>query len=215
MVKKARLLQKQFYADQGVDVHYVGHPLVHVIQDFDPEIDFKSKNNLVDKQILAILPGSRKQEISKMLPVYISAALKLKDKFHIVIAAAPNLDVSFYTALLHEGASHVSILEDNTYNLLFIADLAIVTSGTATLETALFKVPQVICYKTSTINYAIGKRLVDLKYISLVNLILDQGLITELIQEEANLNQISDALTDTISKKGRIPLFLTYLWSKF
>lgn len=196
--------EKQFYADHGVEAHYVGHPLVSVIRDFEADPDFKSKNNLIDKQILAILPGSRKQEISKMLPVYISAALTFKDRFHIVVAAAPNVDLSFYEELISDGARHISIIENNTYNLLSVADLAIVTSGTATLETALFQVPQVVCYKTSSINYAIGKRLIDLEYICLVNLILDRGLVIELIQDEANTIRISNALTDTISKKDKI-----------
>ena len=196
--------EKQFYAGHGVDTHYVGHPLVPVIHDFQPDPNFKSKNNLVDKEILAILPGSRKQEISKMLPVYISAGLRFKDKFHIVVAAAPNVDRSFYTDMLGDDMDHISIIENNTYDLLSVAHLAIVTSGTATLETALLKVPQVVCYKTSSINYAIGKRLVDLKYICLVNLILNDGLVIELIQDEANSIQISDALTNTISKKDSI-----------
>ncbi len=196
--------EKQFYADHGVDTHYVGHPLIPVIQKFKADEYFQSTHKLTNAPILAILPGSRMQEISKMLPVYISAAMLIRDKYQIAIAAAPNIKRSFYANLLGDDINHVNIIENDTYNLLSVADLAIVTSGTATLETALFKVPQVVCYKTSSINYAIGKRLVDLKYICLVNLILDDDVVKELIQDDANPAQIVDALEKTITDKDTI-----------
>ncbi len=198
--------EKDFYAEHGVEVHYVGHPLLPIIQNFKPDPNFVEKYNLSGKKVLAVLPGSREQEIIKMLPEFISAALKYKSQFQIVLAAAPNVSPSFYSSILGEYKNQITIVGNDTYNLLSIADLAIVTSGTATLETALFKVPQVVCYKTSSINYAIGKRLVDLKYICLVNLILDYGLVTELIQNEAEVDQITDALNDTLLREHEIKL---------
>ena len=198
--------EKAFYAKHGVDAHYVGHPLLPVIQNFSADPNFVEKYNLIGKKVLAILPGSREQEIIKMLPEYISAAMKYKSEFHIVLATAPNISLSYYSSILGEFKNQITIVENDTYNLLSIADLAIVTSGTATLETALFKVPQVVCYKTSSINYAIGKRLVDLKYICLVNLILDYGLVTELIQNDAEVDQITEALNSTLLRENEIIL---------
>ena len=196
--------EKGFYAEHGVEAHYVGHPLLPVVQNFKADPNFAGKYNLKGKKVLAILPGSREQEIIKMLPEYISAALLFRNEYHIVLAAAPNVHRSSYSNILGEYKNQITIVENDTYNLLSVADLAIVTSGTATLETALFKVPQVVCYKTSSINYAIVKRLVDLKYICLVNLILDKGLVTELIQNEAEANKIADALNDTLLRKNDI-----------
>lgn len=196
--------EKDFYADHDVEAHYVGHPLTSVIMNFQADPNFKKNHNLEVKKILAILPGSRTQEISKMLPEYISAALQFKDQYHIVLAAAPNVEQSYYAQILGMDISEITIVENDTYNLLSNSDLAIVTSGTATLETALFDVPQVVCYKTSAINYAIGKRLVDLKYICLVNLILDKGLVTELIQHEAQSKIIAATLLKTIKRKKEI-----------
>ena len=181
--------EEEFYKKQEVKAHYVGHPLVPVIQTFEPNNAFKQSLKVGHKKILALLPGSRKQEITKMLPIFIEAARAFKEEFHIVLAAAPNQGLEFYRKLIPQSES-ISIIENDTYNLLHHADLAIVTSGTATLETALFKVPQVVCYKTSSLNYQIGKRLVDLKYISLVNLILDEHLVQELIQDDVNQNNI-------------------------
>lgn len=199
--------EKSFYANHGIDAHYVGHPLLPVIQNFKPDPKFKEDNKLGKKKILAILPGSRSQEILKVFPEYISAALKFKEEYDIVVAAAPNIDRSFYTDIINDvQEGDITIIENDTCNILSIADLAIVTSGTATLETALFRVPQVVCYKTSSINYAIGKRLVNLKYICLVNLILDEGLVTELIQDAAESNQITEALNDTLSRKNLLDL---------
>ena len=198
--------EKDFYSDYGIDAHYVGHPLLPVIKDFKPDPKFKINHKLEGKKILAVLPGSRNQEILKVLPEYISAAVKFKEEYHIVLAAAPNVDRTFYTEIIGANQEYITLIENETYNILSIANLAIVTSGTATLETALFKVPQVVCYKTSSINYAIGKRLVDLKYICLVNLILDKGLVTELIQSEAGSSQISEALNKTLLRKNDIAL---------
>ena len=177
--------EKDFYAKFGMEVEFVGHPLIDAIENFQNRYnaeEFKDKYNIDERPILALLPGSRKQEISKKLPVMLKAAREFNN-YHIVLAAAPSQDVSFYESFL-KSKKNITVVKDGTYELLSIADLAMVTSGTATLETALFKVPQVVCYKGSYISYKIAKLLIKVKYISLVNLILDEEVVKELIQEE-------------------------------
>jgi len=139
-----------------------------------------------EKPVLAILPGSRKQEIERKLPVMIQAA-KSFPNYEIVVACAPNLEMSYYE---NYASDNVCFVQNETYKLLNSADMAIVTSGTATLETALFRVPQVVCYKSSKLSYYIARLLVKIKYISLVNLILNKEVVSELIQNECNEAQI-------------------------
>jgi lipid-A-disaccharide synthase len=183
--------EKDFYKKFDVEVNYVGHPLVDAIENFKskalPKEEFLKTNDLSDKPILAILPGSRNQEIKVKLPIMLEAAKHFKD-YQIVIAGAPNKSVDFYKQFT--GEYNVKVIENQTYNLLNNSNLAIVTSGTATLETALFNVPQVVCYKASNISYQIAKRLVKIKYISLVNLIMDQEVVTELIQKDLTSENI-------------------------
>ena len=183
--------EKDFYKKFDVEVNYVGHPLVDAIENFKskalPKEEFLKTNDLSDKPILAILPGSRNQEIKVKLPIMLEAAKHFKN-YQIVIAGAPNKSVDFYKQFT--GEYNVKVIENQTYNLLNNSNLAIVTSGTATLETALFNVPQVVCYKASNISYQIAKRLVKIKYISLVNLIMDQEVVTELIQKDLTSENI-------------------------
>lgn len=204
--------EKQFYEDHGIDAHFVGHPLLPVIKDHQPTTDFIHRNQLSDKPILALLPGSRSQEISKLLPLYLEATKPLASKFQIVIAAAPNQSVSSYREYLGDSDQHIKILIGETYDLLSHSSLAIVTSGTATLETALFRVPQVVCYQTSNLNYQIGKRLVDLKHICLVNLILDESLVPELIQRDVNPSQIRSQLESIDQHRNKITNGYDKLW---
>jgi len=187
--------EKAFYKKFDVDVEYVGHPLVDAIQKFKSEaltaIDFRRKHELNEQPILALLPGSRNQEIKAKLPIMLEAAKSFKN-YQVVIAGAPNKNSAFYHSLASK--SSVKIIEDDTYNLLNQSTIAMVTSGTATLETALFKVPQVVCYKASFLSYHIAKRLVKVKYISLVNLIMDKPVVTELIQNDLTANKIVEDL---------------------
>ena len=197
--------EKDFYEKKhNFPVHFVGHPLLDAIADrkqVNPE-QFCKENNLNEKPIIALLPGSRKQEIKKMLGVMLQLVDKFND-YQFVIAGAPSQDLDFYKQFIK--SENVSIVENKTYNLLSIANAALVTSGTATLETALFKVPEVVCYKGNAISYQIGKRLVkNIKYISLVNLILDRESVTELIQDDFNVKNL-DAY-EIISAKLRIML---------
>ena len=171
--------EKAFYQKWDYKVTYVGHPLVQVINDFinDHPADNKDK-----EQVIALLPGSRKQEIAKKLPVMLGASLAFP-QYQFIVAKASSLDDEFYEAFLKDYPN-VSSVKNETYSLLSRSRAALVTSGTATLETALFGVPEVVCYKGSSISYQIAKRLIRIKYISLVNLIMDKKIVTELIQDE-------------------------------
>ena len=179
--------EKDFYAKWNYPVHYVGHPLTEVVGAFQPHTSLP-----FEKPIVAVLPGSRKQEIKAKLPIMLKMASKFP-QYQFVVAQAPGLDESFYAPFL-EGFPNVAVVRGQTYALLSQAKAALVTSGTATLETALFQVPQVICYRGSAISYAIAKRLVKIKYIGLVNLIMDKPVVRELIQDELNEKMLSAEL---------------------
>lgn len=185
--------EEAFYARFSYPVEYVGHPLLDAIEQYKEtihtEADFRAKHQLSEKAIVAILPGSRKQEIRAKLPIMLDAIKDYKD-YELLIAAAPSLDPEFYAPFLVN--SSVKIIYNATYEILNFAETAIVTSGTATLETALFNVPEVVCYKASSISYQIAKRLIKIKYISLVNLILDREAVKELIQHECNAQAIRE-----------------------
>lgn len=175
--------EKEFYARFDCDVNYVGHPLLDAIENYNPldNEQFRSQNKLNDKKILALLPGSRKQEIAVKLPIMLKAAAQFPE-LQPVVAAAPASDLSLYKNV----DPNIAVIQNQTYELLTHSHVAFVTSGTATLETALFEVPQVVCYKGSNISYQIAKRLIKVNYISLVNLIMDREVVKELIQGELN-----------------------------
>jgi lipid-A-disaccharide synthase len=202
--------EKDFYEKKhNYNVHFVGHPLLDAIADRNQVVEssFRKEHQLNNKPIIAILPGSRKQEIKKML----SVMLKMVDKFtdyQFVIAGAPSQNYSFYKTFIKNDS--VKFISNKTHDLLSVSYAALVTSGTATLETALFKVPEVVCYKGSTISYQIGKRLVNLNYISLVNLILDKEVVTELIQHNFNEKKLEKELAKILHEKARSQLFLDY-----
>lgn len=202
--------EKEFYEDKhNFPVHFVGHPLIDAIYNrtqVDPTA-FKRENGLDERPIVALLPGSRKQEITKMLEIMISAAKDFKD-YQFVIAGAPGQEKSFYETFL--SFKNIHFVTNKTYDLLSIADAALVTSGTATLETALFKVPQVVCYKGSRVSYEIAKRVIKLEYISLVNLILNKTVVTELIQTDFNTKRLKKELTDILDPYKRATMFLEY-----
>lgn len=202
--------EKDFYENKhNFPVHFVGHPLIDAIHDrkqVNPKT-FKSENGLDGRPIIALLPGSRKQEIKKMLEIMISAAKDFKD-YQFVIAGAPSQEKSFYETFL--SFKNIHFVTNKTYDLLSISDAALVTSGTATLETALFKVPQVVCYKGNRISYEIAKRVIKLDYISLVNLILNKTVVTELIQNDFNTKRLKEELTHILDPYKRAAMFLDY-----
>ncbi|MBW4969739.1 lipid-A-disaccharide synthase [Croceibacter atlanticus] len=202
--------EKEFYEDKhNFPVHFVGHPLIDAIaqkQLINPS-DFKAEFNLDNRPIIALLPGSRKQEISKMLEVMLSVTKDFKD-YQFVIAGAPSQDAAFYSKFTKK--QNVNLVMNRTYDILSLATAALVTSGTATLETALFKVPEVVCYKGSTISYQIAKRVINLEYISLVNLIMDKPVVKELIQGDFNTKTLKKELSIILDDTNRQNLFLDY-----
>ncbi|HMU69350.1 MAG TPA: lipid-A-disaccharide synthase [Chitinophagales bacterium] len=175
--------EEAFYQKFNYPVSFVGHPLLDAIASNKGNEHFREQFQLGDKQLIAVLPGSRKQEITVKLPVMLSMA-KYYPEFVFVVACAPGMDDSFYAGF--EKRENIIYISGSTYDILRNAYAAMVTSGTATLETALFRVPQVVCYKGSVISYHIAKRLVKIKYISLVNLIADKQVVPELIQHDFN-----------------------------
>ena len=202
--------EKSFYEDKhNFPVEFVGHPLIDAIANRIQvdENEFRTKLGLSDKPIIALLPGSRKQEINKMLSVMLGISKHYPD-YQFVIAGAPSQERQFYSKFIKK--SNVSFVENQTYDLLSISFAALVTSGTATLETALFKVPQVVCYKGNWISYQIGKRLVNLKYISLVNLIMDKAVVTELIQNDFNPKRLRKELDIILDSSRREQMFMEY-----
>lgn len=191
--------EKDFYKKFDFDVTYIGHPLLDAIHNYQTsktENNFFERNKLGQKPIIAILPGSRKQEINKKLPIMLEA-VETFENYQIIIAGAPGLDTEFYTPFLKKY-SNVHIVHAQTYDLLSNSEGAVVTSGTATLETALFAVPEVVCYIGSPLSYLIAKQLIKIKFISLVNLIMDREVVKELIQKECNPKTIRTELNQLI-----------------
>jgi lipid-A-disaccharide synthase len=196
--------ETEFYDKHSYQVDYVGNPLM------DEIVDYKKNAEILksDKPVLALLPGSRKQELLNMLPIMAKAAKSFEDKFSIYVACTPNFDLSFYKELV--GDLNAEYLVDQTYDILNSAKLAMVTSGTATLEAGIFNVPQVVCYKGNKITIWIARKLVKLKYISLVNLIMDKMVVEELIQEEFTVEKVSNALKRFQSEEGAAEIAKNY-----
>lgn len=185
--------EKEFYSRYNYDVTFVGHPLLDAVAGrTSMEQNTPRKHPSADKKpVIALLPGSRKQEIRTMLPLMLSVTADFPE-YNFVIAGAPSVEPEFYNEVT--SGKEVSIVFGKTYELLESAYAALVTSGTATLETALFNVPEVVCYKGNVISYHIARRLIKINYISLVNLIMDREVVTELIQDELNTNRIKEEL---------------------
>lgn len=186
--------EKAFYAKHNIEVEYEGHPLLDAFENnlgsYGSKETFLKENELDNREIIAVLPGSRKSEINHMLPEFLKTAQRFP-QYQFVIAGAPSLDRQVFEK--HMKDIKLKILFGKTYQLLHFSRAGIITSGTATLETALFNVPQVVCYKGNSISFAIIKKLVmkNLKYISLVNLILDKPILKELIQENMTAEKIA------------------------
>lgn len=188
--------EKDYYQRKwNWEVEYVGHPLAHVIENWP-----KPTAVLSEKPIIALLPGSRKQEIYKKLPLMLEVSKYLPD-YQFIVAKAPGLEDIFYHSMV-QSYPNVQSISGETYTLLQQSRAALVTSGTATLETALFNVPEVVCYKGSSISYAIAKQLIKIKFISLVNLIMDKEVVKELIQNDLTvynlITELKKLLKDTI-----------------
>jgi len=184
--------EKEFFKKYDMEVDYVGNPVLDAIKKFEPDPDFLTKYSIsVEKKIIALLPGSRKTELRRMVPVMAEVA-KANSDYQFIVAAVKSLPDELYAPF--KSISNVKFIFDATYDLLSHADAALVTSGTATLETGLFKVPQVVLYRAGSLEYMALKKLVKVKYISLVNLIADKLVIREMIQDAMNFESINAEL---------------------
>ena len=196
--------EKKFYDNYDVDCQFVGHPLLDEIAKIEPvdKQKFYKANRLnPKKEIIALLPGSRKQEVIRMLTVMLDV-VKMFPSYQFVVACAPSLPVSYYKKIIGEKAN-VRLVLNRTYQLLQLSSAAVVTSGTATLETALLDVPEVVCYKANKISYLIARQVAKVKYICLVNLIMDRLVVKELIQNDMTANNIRDELQSLLNSSKR------------
>ena len=191
--------EKAFYKKFDWDVDYVGNPVADAVAGYRIDENFRRQYENYDIPLVAVLPGSRRQEVAKMLPVMLEVIARFPD-YQFLIAGVSSLPAEVYKNIYPDNATvHI----DKTYEILSVAKAAIVTSGTATLETALWNVPQVVGYKTSRLTYAIGLRLVRIKYFSLVNLIADENVVTELLQDKCNVETLSREIRFLTEDEGR------------
>lgn len=195
--------EKDFYAKDGIEVEFHGHPLLDAVADFAPV----HIENSQQKPLIALLPGSRTQEIQTMLPLMLQMIERFP-QYRFEIAGAPSRSAAFYQEIIGNKPAKLRMKE--TYPILSEAYAALVTSGTATLETALFNVPQVVCYKGSWLSFWIGKQLVKVKYISLVNLILDRASVTELIQGDFEIEKLTTELQKLLDAPTRNAILADY-----
>lgn len=204
--------EKSFYQKHGVKVDFVGHPLLDAIAEFKAGDILNQIPTLGSLPIIALLPGSRKQEIAVVLKIMVPLVQQFRD-YQFVIGVAPSIPIAFYEQILTScnlPKESIFLRENQTYSLLSVAKAAIVTSGTATLETALFEVPQVVCYKGNWLTYQIAKRVINVPYISLVNLIADRPLVKELIQEELTVDNLKQALSHILNPEKSQELKAAY-----
>lgn len=203
--------EKEFYKKHNITVDYEGHPILDALKDElhkEKNIEvFRNLYNLPNKPFIAILPGSREQEIKKLLPTMLSIAKSFPD-YHFIVAGMSSLKKELYSGA--KAINNVSIIYNQTYDILRHSHAAIVKSGTSTLETALFNVPQVVCYKTNALTFFIAKRIVNVKYISLVNLILDKEVVKELIQNDFNSNTLQKELSNILDTNNRKHIIKEY-----
>lgn len=196
--------EKEYYKKKhNYKVNYVGNPLIEVVQEtLEQKDNFIAEHGIdVGTKIIALLPGSRKQEIIKTMPNFLKVIERFPE-FKFIIAVAPGIDLKWYQQLLKDES--VFLVQNQTHLLLKNSYAAIVTSGTATLETALFKVPQIVCYKGSYLSYQIAKRIITLPYISLVNLIMEKEVVTEILQNDFTVDNIECELRLIVDSKRRI-----------
>lgn len=176
--------EKEYFSNHQIAAKYVGNPSKETVDEY-----LKTHQNNTGTKKISLLPGSRKQEINTALPIMLEAMKNFTD-YELIVAQAPGFDDTFY----HAFSPKLTLIKNDMYRLLAESSAALVTSGTATLETALMNVPQVVCYKMNALSYRIGKMIVKLKYISLVNLILDKSCVTELIQGDFNSKRVTEEL---------------------
>jgi lipid-A-disaccharide synthase len=194
--------EQEFYQQFDYEVDYVGNPLLDAIANFTPTPDFRTRHGLDDRPIIALLPGSRKQEVERLLPIMLGDAQAFPSH-QLVVAGVNNLPEKLYVEAINHP--QIKIIYEDAYNLLNQAEVAVVTSGTATLETGLFKVPQVVVYKTNPLSFSIAKRLIKVAHISLVNLVLGKEAVRELIQGECTTANVTQELKQIIEGGSKRP----------
>jgi lipid-A-disaccharide synthase len=202
--------EKDFYARYGYSVDFIGHPLFDVINSDSVETgkkEFLEKNHIPDKPLIALLPGSRRQEIKLMLKAMLNVIPSFSN-YQFVIAGAPSIQPEFYRSII--GQEGITVISGQTYDLLRCSQAALVTSGTATLETALIGIPELVCYKGSLLSYLIARMVIHVKYISLVNLIMDKEIICELIQNDLNDQNIKVQLKRILEPAIRTEMIQAY-----
>lgn len=203
--------EKDFYKRFAIDVDYEGHPIMDALtpalEKVETKSDFCARHQLDERPMIAILPGSREQELIKILKIMTSVAGDFKE-YNFVVAGLSFLRKELYVEALK--IPNVRVIFDDTYALLHHVEAAIVKSGTASLETALFNVPEVVCYKTNRLTFAIGKRLVKVKYVSLVNLILGKESVKELLQNDLNYQNIKAELIKLLNPDYRAGVLEDY-----
>ncbi|MGZ4098629.1 MAG: lipid-A-disaccharide synthase, partial [Bacteroidia bacterium] len=194
--------EEAFYQKHDHKVYFVGHPLIDAIEQKKPKFiskeDFIKKNGLSQKPIIAVLPGSRVQEIERMLKIMLDVTTRFSD-YQFVVGGSNNLDKKHYEPLLKYN---IKVVFDQTYELMNYATAGIIKSGTSTLESALFNLPQVVCYKSGGLSFRIAKMLVDVKYISLPNLIMDKPIVKELVQDDLTSENIGEELNKLLNDKS-------------
>lgn len=185
--------EKEFFKKFDWDSDYVGNPVLDAIKAHVPDSDFIGKNKIPrELPYVGLLPGSRMQELKSIIPLLVKVVKRFPN-FHFLVAAVNNLEQSWYKKL--EILPNVTLIFEDTYSLLLNCRAAIVTSGTATLETGLLKVPQVVVYKANWISYLLAKLMVRVPFISLINLIAGREVVKELIQRKANEENVTAELT--------------------
>ena len=195
--------EPDFYKKYDYDTHYVGHPLLDAIASTSVSETEKSD----EKKMIALLPGSRTQEIKKILPTMVKV-VKAFPEYSFKLAVAPSMSLKFIKSYI--GDAPIELIQGKTYDVIKSADLALVTSGTATLETALFNVPEIVCYKTSYFSYLIGRMVVKVKYICIVNLIMDKPVVPEYIQEKCTEKALIQEINNMIEGPKREQMLQHY-----
>lgn len=193
------------YEKEGVPVEFVGHPLLEVVESTMEDRHFRKRFGLdADKPILAVLPGSRRQEIDSILPAMLSAARAVarERNMQVVIGVAPTLDEGYFRTM--HGTDTIPLVRGATYDLMHHAAFALVTSGTATLETAMFATPMVVVYKTSWLTYLIGRLLIRVKNIGLVNIVAGRTIVPELVQHSANARGLAETMMSLLGDEERL-----------
>lgn len=184
--------EKAFFKKFGCDVDYVGNPVLDAVKAHIPDPLFENKHQITSgNPIIALLPGSRKQELRSIIPLLIEVVKRLPDQ-QFAVATVSNLDQTLYSEF--RTLPNVKFVYEDTYNLLLHASAAIVTSGTATLETALFRVPQIVVYKAASLTYWFVKRIIRVEFISLVNLIAGKEVVREMLQDEGSPDNVAAEL---------------------